>query len=279
MLKRLLVSFEIFRPHNMLVAAFGVVAGYVISGGRSVSEVWPTALFTALVTGAGNVINDYHDVHIDRINKPRRPLPSQRLTPKTAAILYAISTLLITAGAALWLPPRVTALVVVWQVLLHVYARWAKRVFILGNLLVAAVASSAFGAGGLLTGHGSAVVLPIGLAFVFVLSRELVKGAEDLEGDREAGVGTAAVVVGLERAVLWAAGMMLFLAAAMPVPALANYYGTLYLWVMEVTVVPGLLVASYLILRNPNKRVFNRVSWILKVGMFFGVLAMALGKM
>lgn len=278
MLKRLLVSLEISRPHNMLVAAFGVVAGYVISNGRSASEVWPTALFTALVTGAGNIVNDYHDVHIDLINKPRRPLPSQRLALRTAAIIYAISTLLITGGAAVWLPPRVTVLIVVWQAALYIYARWAKRVFVLGNVLVASVASSAFGAGGLLTGNGTAVVVPITVAFVFVLSRELVKGAEDVEGDRIAGVATAAVVVGLERAVWWAAALMLSLTAAMPLPALSGYYGTLYLWVMEVSVVPGLLVASYLILRSPNKRICHRVSWILKIGMFFGVLAMALGK-
>lgn len=278
MFKRLLVSVEIYRPHNMLIAAFGVAAGYVIAGGRSAAEVWPAAVCTALVTGAGNVINDYYDVHIDRINKPRRPLPSQRLSVPAAAWLYAVSTVVIAIGAFVFLPLRVAVLMVAWQVALYAYARWIKRLFVLGNLLVATVASSAFLAGGLLCDNVAAAALPMGIAFVFVVGRELVKGAEDIEGDRHAGVATAAVVLGVDRTVRWASGLMLVLAAAVPLPTLVGYYGELYLWVMELAVVPGLLGAAFLILRYPGKRTFNRVSWLLKAGMFFGVLAMALGN-
>jgi geranylgeranylglycerol-phosphate geranylgeranyltransferase len=279
MVKRLLVSIEISRPHNMLVAAFGAAVGYVISGGRAPSEVWPTALFTALVTGAGNIINDYHDVHIDRINKPRRPLPSNRMSTGTARALYAVLTVLITIGAFIFLPPRVAVLVVAWETALYVYARWAKRIFVIGNLLVASIASSAFIAGGLLTGNVDAVILPIGIAFVFVFSRELVKGAEDVEGDGKAGIDTAAVVVGVDRAVTWASVLMLSLVAAIPLPTFLEYYGSLYLWVMELAVVPGLVAASYLILKHPGKRTFTCVSWILKVEMFFGILAVGLGRL
>jgi geranylgeranylglycerol-phosphate geranylgeranyltransferase len=165
-----------------------------------------------------------------------------------------------------------------WQLFLFVYARRVKRLFAIGNLLVASVASSAFLAGGLLTDNPGAAMVPFVIAFVFIVSRELVKGAEDVEGDRAAGVDTAAVLVGLPRTVMWAAALMLLLAAAIPLPTLANHYGRLYLWVMEFAVVPGLLAASYLILTRPEKRTFNRVSWILKIEMFFGVLAVGLGK-
>jgi geranylgeranylglycerol-phosphate geranylgeranyltransferase len=279
MVKRLLVSIEISRPHNMLVAAFGAAAGYVISGGRSATELWPAALFTALVTGAGNIINDYHDVHIDRINKPRRPLPSNRMSTGSALALYVVSTVLITVGALVFLPFRVALLIVAWESALFVYARWAKRIFAVGNFLVASIASSAFVAGGLLTRNVDAVVVPIGIAFVFVFSRELVKGAEDVEGDGIAGVDTAAVVLGVERTALWASALMLILVSAIPLPALVDYYGSVYLWVMELAVVPGLLAASYLILKHPGKRTFGHVSWILKAEMFFGILAVGLGKL
>lgn len=279
MFTRLLVSIEISRPHNMLIAAFCVVAGYVIAGGRSVADLWPTAMCTALVTGAGNVINDYYDVAIDRINKPHRPLPSNRLSVSAAAVLYAVSTCLITVGVFVILPPRVAVLVVVWEAALYAYARWVKRVFVVGNVLVALIASSAFVAGGLLCYNTAAVLVPTGIAFVFVVSRELVKGAEDVEGDRVAGIGTTAVVVGVERTVAWASCLMLVLASALPLPALLGYYGDVYLWVMELAVVPGLVTAAYLILRHPGKRTFGNVSWILKGEMFFGVLAVALGKL
>jgi geranylgeranylglycerol-phosphate geranylgeranyltransferase len=279
MFRRLLVSIEILRPHNMLVAAFSVAAGYFIAGGRAAEYVWPAALFTALVTGAGNVINDCHDVHIDRINKPRRPLPSGRLTKRHAVAMYVVATVAITAGVLLTVPLPVAAVICAWQLLLFVYARSAKRVFVLGNLLVALIASSAFLAGGLLAGDTGAAVVPFVIAFVFIVSRELVKGAEDVEGDRAEGVGTAAAVVGLDRTVVWAASLMLVLSSLIPLPTVAGHYTRAYLWVMEGAVVPGLILSSLLVLKRPEKRTFGRVSWLLKIEMFFGVLAVGLGRL
>lgn len=278
MLRQLLVSIEISRPHNMLAAAFGVLVGYYVSEGRNYEQVIPAAVFTALVTGAGNIVNDYYDANIDRINKPRRPIPSQRLSPRTAIRLYAVSTLTIVAGVVVFLPPALAALIVLWQASLYIYARWAKRKFLLGNLLVAAVASSAFVAGGLAAGTLTAVGVPVAIAFVFVLSREFVKGAEDVGGDRRAGVRTVAAVIGVEKAVMWASGLMLGLVVLIPLPTLFAYYGGLYFWVMEVSVVPGLIFGAYFILNRPERRVLNRVSWMLKIEMFFGILAVGLGK-
>lgn len=279
MFRRLLVSIEILRPHNMLVAAFSVAAGYFIAGGRAAADVWPAALFTALVTGAGNIINDYHDVHIDRINKPRRPLPSGRISSKHAVVMYVVTTVAITTGVLLSVPLPVAVVICAWQLLLFLYARRAKRVFALGNLLVAVIASSAFLAGGMLAGNTGAAVIPFVIAFVFVVSRELVKGAEDVEGDRAGGVGTAAAVVGLDRTVVWAASLMLILSSLMPLPTVAGHYTRAYLWVMEFAVVPGLVLSSLLIVKRPEKRTFGRVSWLLKIEMFFGVLAVGLGRL
>jgi len=263
----------------MLAAAFCAAVGYYISGGRGLADVWPTAVFTALVTGAGNIINDYHDVDIDRINKPRRPLPSGRISARVVVALYTVLTVFITVGTFLFLPFRVAVLMIVWEASLYIYARWAKRASVLGNLLVSAVASSAFIAGGLLTDHPGECVVAVGIAFVFMLSRELVKEAEDVEGDTAADVHSTAVVVGLDQTVLWASGMMMLLAVAIPLPTLTGYYSVFYLWVMELSVVPGLVAASYLILKYPCKRIFNRVCWILKVEIFFGILAVGVGKL
>lgn len=275
----LLASIEITRPHNMLITALAVVAGYVIAGGSNASEVWPTALFTAAVTGAGNVVNDIYDVHVDQVNKPRRPLPSGRLTRRAAAVMYLAGTTMVTAGAFAFLPSQVTALVLSWQLALFVYARWAKRILIAGNLLIASVTSSVFVAGALLTGNVSAAAVPVAFAAVFVMGRELVKGAEDVEGDRNSGVLTVAAVLGEDRAGRAAAALLLLLAAAIPAPALAGYFGTVYLWVMELTVVPGLLVATLLVVKHPGKPVYSLVSWLLKVEMVFGIVAMGADKL
>ena len=91
-------------------------------------------------------------------------------------------------------------------------------------------------------------------------------------------VDTAATVMGLRRTVLLASALMMTLAATIPLPTFFLFYGRLYLWVMESAVVPGLIAASYLLLKRPEKQTFSRVSWLLKIEMFFGVLAVGLGK-
>lgn len=278
MLKRLLVSIELSRPHNMLAAAFAVLVGYYVSGGRDVREILTPAVFAALVTGAGNVVNDYFDAPIDRVNKPRRPIPSNRFPAGAAVKLYVAAAGLTSAGAFVLLKLDVAVLMVVWHLLLFLYAHRLKRIFLVGNFVVASVAASAFAAGGLVAGRPGAVAVPVVIAFVFVLSRELVKGAEDVDGDARAGVRTLAVVAGIEGTVQWASGLMLGLAILLPIPTLAGYYGELYFWVMEITVAPTLLAGACLVLNKPHRRVFTAVSWFLKVGMFFGVLAVGLGR-
>jgi len=276
-MQRLLAFIEITRPHNMLAASLGVAAGYWIAGGREVGVIWPAVLVTALVTGAGNVINDWYDHSIDRTNKPRRPLPSGRLGRRGAIRFYALLSAAVTILSFFALPLEVAVVVVLWQIALYLYAARFKRAFVSGNLLVAAVTSSAFVVGAMLAGRPAAAVVPVAIAFVFVFSRELVKGAEDVDGDRDAGVRTVAVVMGVERAVMLAVTLMVGLALLLPLPTLTGVYGRRYFYAMELLVVPGLLGGAWWMLKRPSRRTYNRVSWLLKITMFFGILALTLG--
>jgi geranylgeranylglycerol-phosphate geranylgeranyltransferase len=277
MLSRLFAFFEIVRPHNMLAAGLGVVAGYYAAAGHASGRVLAAAAVAALATGAGNVINDYYDFAIDRVNKPRRPLPSGRLAPRAALSWYAVLVVL-TTGLAVWtLAPPVLVLAMAWQVALFAYARVLKRTWIAGNLTVALVAASAFLAGGLVAGWPGATVTPMAIAFAFVLCREMIKGGEDLDGDRKANVRTLAVVIGPERAAAAAASAMLILAALLPLPALAGAYGARYFLVMEILVVPVLVGGAVVVARRPERHIFGRVSRALKLAMFAGIVAIALG--
>ncbi len=80
---------EITRPHNLAVAALAILAGWACAGGRGLPLDLLLGLGAGtLVTAAGNVVNDYFDADIDRINKPRRPIPSGRMTPRESRRYY-----------------------------------------------------------------------------------------------------------------------------------------------------------------------------------------------
>jgi geranylgeranylglycerol-phosphate geranylgeranyltransferase len=267
----------ILRPHNMLASALAVLAGNVIAHGSGGNLLVVTAVLAALVTGTGNILNDCFDIEVDRVNKPGRPLPSGRITPRAAVAWYMIISVAVTTAATMLVPRDVGALIIAWQVALAIYARWCKRWLIVGNVVVAAISSSAFLAGALVAHNAAAALIPGLIAFVFVMCREIVKGAEDVEGDRKGNVSTLSVLMGTPRAGTVAAVLMLVLAALMPVPALTARYRAPYLLVMELLVVPVLLSGAMRIASSDDRRAFTLTSRMLKLGMFLGIAAIALG--
>lgn len=277
MLARVRDYVEILRPHNMLAAAFAVFAGYHAAGGRGLDGVaWLCAL-CALATGAGNVANDAFDADIDAVNKPRRPIPSGRLSIRAALAWYAVVSLAVVVLAFARLPLRLAATVVMWQASLFLYARWLKRIWPAGNLAVCAISASALWGGAVAAGRARDAAIPMAITFAFIGCRELVKGIEDLVGDRAAGARTLAVVAGRDAAARVAAAAMLALAAALPIPSVAGWYAPAYGWAMLLAVVPALLVGAVTVMRARDTRAFARTSRLLKLAMFAGLSAIVLG--
>ncbi len=262
----------------MVAAGACVCSGYYLSGGRSIgSVVWPVVC-AGFVAGLGNLVNDYFDADIDRVNKPRRPVPSGRLSRRYVGWVYGVGTVVLTGLMIAALAAPILALMAVWEILLFFYASTAKRVALLGNILISAICASAFAVGTVITGVDDVVLYPVCFAFVFVMGRELIKGAEDVEGDRMAGAKTLAVRFGAARTANWGAMLLFLCTAAAPGPALMGYFGRGYGVLVELLVVPGMLAAAYLVLRSPCREIFHRASWILKVEMLVGIAVMGLGR-
>jgi geranylgeranylglycerol-phosphate geranylgeranyltransferase len=262
----------------MVAAGACVYSGYYLSGGRGVGTVMWSVVFAAVVTGFGNLINDYFDADIDRVNKPRRPLPSGRLSRRYVAWVYGVGTVISSGVMIVTLAAPIAALMIAWEALLFLYAASAKRVVLFGNVLISAVCASAFVVGTLITGVRDIIVFPVCFAFVFVMGRELIKGAEDIEGDRMAGAGTLAVRFGAVKTARWGAMLLFLCTAAAPTPAILRDFSSSYGVLVELLVVPGTLAAAYLVLKSPRRQVFHRASWILKIEMLLGIVVVGLGR-
>ncbi|MEJ2721160.1 MAG: UbiA family prenyltransferase, partial [bacterium] len=191
---------------------------------------------------------------------------------------YLAGTAVVTAAMPFFLDLRLLALLVCWEAAVFLYAARAKRIALVGNVLIAAVCASAFVAGAMVNGYYGVVAFPVVFAFLFVLGRELIKSAEDVEGDAMAGASTVAVRFGPERAAFWGAVVLFSAVVIAPLPALVRYYGRTYGMLMELLVVPGMLAAAYLVLEHPTRKTFNRASWILKIEMFVGLIVLGLGR-
>lgn len=268
---------EITRPHNLAVAALTMLVGWTLAGGGTPDLRLVLAIAAGtLVAAAGNVINDYFDADIDRINKPRRPIPSGRMTRAESRRYYVVLCVLALVSAAA-AGRTALAFVAAWTVCLYLYSATLKTRLLLGNLMVSAVSSSGFALGAWLGGRIEAAVVPMLLTFLFLMGREIVKDVEDLPGDRACGARTLARRLGERRALAVACLFFLVFTALVPWPYQQRLYGRDYLLVYALGVVPLLGVASLLMFRDQSPRNLLRVNWILKLDMFLGVLGFYLG--
>jgi 4-hydroxybenzoate polyprenyltransferase len=105
---RVRVYFTFTRPFTLLPPTLGVISGALTAFG-SAHNPDPARRFTltvaltillgslcaALLNAASNVINQVHDLEIDRHNKPHRPLPSgiisRRASQRFAVVLYVLA--------------------------------------------------------------------------------------------------------------------------------------------------------------------------------------------
>jgi geranylgeranylglycerol-phosphate geranylgeranyltransferase len=89
---------EIIRPSVLFLSVFAVIVGALVVGYFDVFHIAIASIVALLIAGAGNTVNDYYDHKIDRMNKPKRPIPSGRLKRKNAlifaAILYTVANIL-----------------------------------------------------------------------------------------------------------------------------------------------------------------------------------------
>lgn len=263
---RIIRFFSLFRPHNILAAFLAVAVGYSMN----IHQGYPWILLIAvsIAAAAGNVINDYYDRDIDRINKPARPIPAGVISPGGSLYIYII--LLFSLAVIIFFLSFVQAVwLICWAVMLHSYSMRFKRKPVTGNLLVSVLTSSGFLLGSYSSGDIWSGVIPAIYTFLFIFAREIVKDCEDFDGDYIFGSRTLAILIGEERLMKAASVIFLILAVMFPLPFFFGIYSEAYFIIVIITVVPITLLSAFLSFRNTGA---GLISLILKVGIFSGIV-------
>ena len=271
--------YRIIRPANSFVAGLAAIVAYLIATGTLAWNVLILLVVVTLITAAGNVINDYFDAEIDKINRPDRPIPSGAVG-RDAACLYA--GVLFCAGVFLsgFTPPLCFALAIVNSLLLVAYAAWLKSTPFFGNAAVSYLSASIFLFGGAFAGlTGFFHMLPVAaITFLAMLTREILKDAEDIEGDRAGGADTLAIRIGVKNSAFIAFLFALAAVAASAVPYL--WWGGWYLaGIAIVDLVILAAAARALPCSDPATLKATGTTGILKYGMFASLVVFTLSAL
>ncbi|MBK9460221.1 MAG: geranylgeranylglycerol-phosphate geranylgeranyltransferase [Sphingobacteriales bacterium] len=271
-------------------------------------------LSTVLITAGGYIINDYYDVAADTFNKPMKLIIGTHVSPEQALKAYMVCNAL-GIGLALYLATVAGSYKLVFvqllaAILLWFYSTKLQKMPLIGNLTIAflgalmvllpafyeaaladqllATVLSLFGFGketiealGITLSEFSASVLAYFysyafFAFLFTLVRELVKDAEDAEGDENAGYKTLPIVAGLQITKLLAVVVLLiainYLVKFMIVEfAYQQYISTIGIGVL---IVLPCIYMVYSLWKARMSNDFHQLSTLIKGVMFVGLLYM-----
>jgi 4-hydroxybenzoate polyprenyltransferase len=216
--KKAALLLEFSRPFTLVAPALGFASGAATAYGAAPRETWHPDLIVcpilgltmaAVLNGASNALNQIYDLEIDRINKPKRPLPSGRLTIRDAWVFtwaaYAAALVLawmVAPGGrheCFWIVLVATVITSLYSV---PPAR-TKRLGIWANVTIA------IPRGVLLKVAGWSAVKTvmagepwyIGAIFgLFLLGASTTKDFADMEGDARGGCRTLPIIYGVKRA-------------------------------------------------------------------------------
>lgn len=266
---------EILRPWNALMAVIAVILVAIISGNFTL-DVLLACVVVFIVTGAGNSINDYFDHKIDAINKPERPIPSGRITLKTAGI-YSISLFIIGIITAFTINLLLGIIALLSTLLMVYYAYDLKGRCIIGNLSISFLTGLCFVFGGVAAGEIITSIYLGFYAFLMTMAREIVKDMEDVEGDKEEGATTFPIIYGNKKASILAAFFMIISSLTSPILYYLGIFNIVYLIILLIAIIV-FLISVVSLLKDYSILNAKKISKQIKIGMGVVFLAFALGS-
>ena len=282
---------ELGRPFTLIAPALGFFSGAVTAIGAHPREPWTAevlaypiigAVMAAVLNAGNNALNQIYDLEIDRINKPKRPLPSGRLTVRQAW-RFTVATYVLALVLA-WLVMPGGRHECFWLVLVAVVCTFiysmpplrTKQHGIWANVTIA------IPRGVLLKVAGWSAVKTIvvaeawyiGAIFgLFLLGATTTKDFADMEGDRLGGCRTLPIQYGVARAAWMISPSFVVPFLMIPIGAelgiLTGNYWLLHALGIFMTAY-GIYVC-YLMLRRPEELAVeeNHVSWAHMYRMMF----------
>jgi 4-hydroxybenzoate polyprenyltransferase len=283
--------FEFSRPFTLLAPALGFASGAVTAAGAAPREAWSTDLLlyptigltmAAVLNAASNALNQIYDLGIDRVNKPRRPLPSGRLSLQSAWF-FTVTTYVAALLLAWFVAPggrhecfRIVIVATAITVLYSVPPFRTKRLGIWANVTIAIPRGVLLKVAGWSAVKTVLAVEPwfIGAIFgLFLLGASTTKDFADMEGDARGGCRTLPIIYGVRKAA-W------MISPSFVVPflmiAVGAFAGILTGNFVLLLLLSGLMTAyglyvCYLMLRRPEELAVeeNHVSWAHMYRMMF----------
>ncbi len=302
---------KLIRPINLAIIVLTMygVRFFILNSNRfqKVDDNWIDFLLlvvsTVLIAAGGNIINDYFDVKADRINKPEKLIITKHIDRRWAILTHWIFNG-IAFSIAIYLSIKYQSL---WYVFVHLvsinalwfYSMHFKRKVFIGNFMIATltalipllvliyfqVGNSYASAHSEFNPDSWTAIIDYSLiymltffAFIQNMAREIIKDAQDVEGDKLIYVKSLPMILGQQKSLMLVALILFVLPAFyiwISLTKMNSFIGTVQFW--TATIPFGIaalinLVVIFLIFTNKTKQL-KLYDALIKISMLIGVLA------
>ena len=286
---------------TMVLTKYAIIEPTINVGYLSTIEFIIFSLSVLFITAGGYIINDIYDVELDRINKPQKTFVGNTISKKNAWTAYILLSA-IGLGLAVYISiqkrlPYHILYYLFGFTCLYFYSRYFQKKTLIGNLIIAFICGALIYLTYSFDYRVNNKVLDnvqpdslvcmiqrifiikfyIGFSFLGTLIRELIKDIEDIDGDYNAGYKTLPIILGIKRtrnfvivlSILFLFGLFFY----------TYFFYLAEFWIVS-TVIGGLSALSIYLLYQlwsaKSKRDFSKLSQLMKLILFFGILSMIL---
>ncbi|PLK45768.1 geranylgeranylglycerol-phosphate geranylgeranyltransferase [Emticicia sp. TH156] len=206
-LKTIAAFFRLVRLNNLLIIVLTQYMARIFLVGPKAD--WQSYIFelkhfllvfaTVCIAAAGYIINDYFDIKIDLVNKPREVIIGKIIRRRRAILSHQILNF-IGIAIGLFLGLKVFLINVFAVSALWFYSERFKRQAFIGNFLVAFLTAFSLIVLAVYYKQNEMLVNIYALfAFSISLIREIIKDMEDIRGDARYGCRTLPIIWGIRR--------------------------------------------------------------------------------
>ena len=249
------------------------------------------------IAAAGYIINDYFDVNIDQVNKPKSVIVGAHISRRWVIFWHLILSMsgvylsLIAFPFQEYIHIHFSNLATI--LFLWFYSTNFKRNFLIGNVVIAVLTAWSIGVVYFSKFTFIQLVHPTSMlptdlklfklmllyssfAFILTLIREALKDMEDMDGDEKFGCKTMPIAWGLQTTKVYVAVWLIVLILVL---LIIQLYAIPFGWWISivyciVTIIAPLIYVLFSLKLSFTKADFNRLSNWIKFTMLMGILSM-----
>lgn len=295
---------RLIRPVNLLIIVLTMIGvrQYMLQFGEvnnaSLLNFALLVFSTVVIAAAGNMINDYFDVRADRVNRPESVIVGKHIKRRWAIVLHwNFNVLAFCVGLYLgWYYQSFIFLIIHFSSItcLWWYSVSLKKKPVIGNIAVSfltvlviyltqkfTMMDSLIGKQIMYSSYDRVFSIPsvyivwifMGMAFIQNFAREIIKDAEDINGDLIIGARTIPMIIG-KRATIRLIGVLLVLFPLIYFTGILFFFPKFdWLQSLPITLAALTNVLAFVVAlfsKQDNSIVF--IKRLLKLSMIFGII-------